>query len=776
MNSPVPSASVLRRRSPSGPCAHPAPGPSRLLLWLLLAGICNPVTAAVTPPHPEALAASAVTQTSIADISKRGLVLGNGEVNAIVYTVGNDLRIRIAKNDCWDLRVDTENDPPMAVIDPATGKVDNYHGAAGSWKKPYPTALPCAELVLGGQSAVTGATLDLAKAVATVQAGNETLRLRVLHQANVLLIESDRAASFLGILDFLKVKDLGTWVSKADGGMRDDCRYLHQNIPGDQDVEAMDIYVVTASRGSTRAVAVVTSRDVPKPLDAAVALVTKTLADADAVAVHEAAWNAFWSTSGIQLGDRELQNWWYRMLYFFRVFSRSGGNAVGLAACFDKLAGWHNSLKLNYNIQQTYVAAAPVGHPELLEPFIDVLTRALPRGRWFAKTSFKGAEGAFFFSDFYPFEPDPAKCRSKWCHQQTYMPWGYTWGMAGHAAVVVWDYYLYAPTPEHLERVYPLIREFGLFYCSVLEQCALIDGKRRMGPSYFPELGGYNQFNVCYDITFATAALRIARDAARLKKDAEFVKRLEVIISQLPVYGTQQDPEQGNQTVIEPWQGAKFKDGEKDRHATMLQGIFPADIIHWFSSDEQKGLGQRTINRVERSTTHANSNVTINIARARLGLGDEAIANARMCFSASPVGKHSQEQPNGLFYWNAHGYYMSEQVAIARLVNELLLQSVNDVIRLFPAWPAATEARFTDLLAQGGFAVSAGLVGGRIVDVRIRSTVGGTVRLLCPWPDQGIVVTDRDGGRNIPVTVDAGIASFPTLPGRTYAIAASALK
>ena len=228
----------------------------------------------------------------------------------------------------------------------------------------------------------------------------------------------------------------------------------------------------------------------------------------DAVAKHEAAWQAFWSKSGIQLGDAELQNWWYRMVYFFRVFSRSNGNAVGLAACFDHLAGWHNSLKLNYNIQQTYFAAAAIGHPELLEPFIDVLTRDLPRGRWFARTSFVGAEGAFFFSDFYPFEPDPAKCRTKWHHQQSYMPWGYTWGMAGHISAVIWDYYKFAPTAEHLDRIYPLIKEFGLFYCSVLEKCALVDGKRRIGPSFFPELGGFHEYNVCYDIHFITAGLQ----------------------------------------------------------------------------------------------------------------------------------------------------------------------------------------------------------------------------------------------------------------------------
>ena len=42
----------------------------------------------------------------------------------------------------------------------------------------------------------------------------------------------------------------------------------------------------------------------------------------------------------------------------------------------------------------------------------------------------------------------------------------------------------------------------------------------------------------------------------------------------------------------------------------------------------------------------------INIARARLGLGEEAIANAKICFSGTDIGKYSKEQPNGLFYWN----------------------------------------------------------------------------------------------------------------------------
>ena len=719
------------------------------------------------PPFPAALRAAAVHVTKLPNMAQ-GLLVGNGEMNAVVYADGNDLRVRIAKNDCWDVRVDTKSDPPLPHIDPATGKVTG-HGAANSWKKPYPTALPCAEIVLAGPEekiSATSGTCDLDRAVATVVTDRDTAEIRVLAQGNVVLIRSARRLSLAGPLSFLRKENLGEWVQPGETGEEKGLVSLHQPIPGDEDASGMDVYVVAGRKGELQAVAVVTSRDSSNPLAAAAALVRDTLADADAVAKHEAAWREFWSKSGVELADAELQNWWYRMLYFNRTFARSNGNAVGLAANFTGLAGWHNSLKLNYNIQQTYLAAAAANHPELLEPLIDVLARAIPRGRWFARTSFEGAEGIFFFSDFYPFEPDPEKCVTPYKHQQSYLPWGYTWGMAGHTAAVIWEYYSFAPSSERLERVYPLVQGFGEFYCSLLERCALVDGKRRMGPSFFPELGSYNEYNVAYDIHFVTAALRIARQAAELKGEARLVARINAVINQVPTYGVHPDPEQGGLTVIEQWSGARLNEGA-DRHGTLVQGIFPAGVIHGFSPEETQQLGRRTIHYVERSTNHANSNVTINIARARLGLGDEAIANAKLCFSAN--SKHSPEQDNGLFSWKGHGYYMTEQVCIHRLVTELLLQSVGGAIRIFPAWPASADARFRTLLAEGGFEVSAEQIGGTIASVKIHATIGGVVKLLSPWK-AGFQAMDEPHGADVPVTADGELGSFATTAGKTYRI------
>jgi hypothetical protein len=94
------------------------------------------------------------------------------------------------------------------------------------------------------------------------------------------------------------------------------------------------------------------------------------------------------------------------------------------------------------------------------------------------------------------------------------------------------------------------------------------------------------------------------------------------------------------------------------------------------------------------------------------------------------------------------------------------------VIRIFPAWPSETDARFANLLAEGGFEVSAEQVNGRIGDVKIRATVAGTARLLSPWPS-GFTVVEQASGAAVSVNVaSGGIGSFPAVAGKTYLLKA----
>jgi hypothetical protein len=132
-----------------------------------------------------------------------------------------------------------------------------------------------------------------------------------------------------------------------------------------------------------------------------------------------------------------------------------------------------------------------------------------------------------------------------------------------------------------------------------------------------------------------------------------------------------------------------------------------------------------------------NSVVMLNAARARLSMTDDAIKDTQTWFKA-------KEQPNGLLYWQAHGYYMSEQAAVGALINEFLMQSVDGIVRVFPAWPKDKDAGFTRLRAQGGFLVSAKQEKGKVAGLEIESTVGGKFRLLSPWPTIKVKVNGKE--------------------------------
>jgi alpha-L-fucosidase 2 len=94
-----------------------------------------------------------------------------------------------------------------------------------------------------------------------------------------------------------------------------------------------------------------------------------------------------------------------------------------------------------------------------------------------------------------------------------------------------------------------------------------------------------------------------------------------------------------------------------------------------------------------------------------------------------------RSRPNGTITLQAGdgcGHF-TEQFAAAGAIAELLLQSVGDIIRVFPAWPKEKDAEFATLRAQGGFLVSAEQRAGKLAKLEIVSTVGGKLRLMDPW-------------------------------------------
>ena len=151
--------------------------------------------------------------------------------------------------------------------------------------------------------------------------------------------------------------------------------------------------------------------------------------------------------------------------------------------------------------------------------------------------------------------------------------------------------------------------------------------------------------------------------------------------------------------------------------------VFPADQAGWFSPPEVREIFQRTAAGLQHNGN--NAPLMLATARARLDMpGTLEWLHTEVVWRERPNGTLSFNRLDPEFRFNDFGHY-TEMFGVCLPINELLLQSVGDVLRLFPAWPGHRAARFTRLRAQGGFLVSAVFEDGQTRDpTRLRTPAG----------------------------------------------------
>ncbi len=696
-------------------------------------------------PFREALMGANVELTSMTNGQHESLILGNGDLYGIVWNKGG-LYMRITKNDIWDARVDTSKDGPLPDVDVRTREISGSKGAPPSYKKPYPHPRCAVALRLGPAPAAMTGTLDLKAAVISVTSeARPHTTVRVLNDRNVVLVRNPHPV----VLEEVKSKTLPA----ATTGTTDGVAWLHTLLPGDMDYAGMQYAAAVAGNGNLKAVSLVTSFDIQSNgvLEAAIALAKRTVSEQEAtlVASHEAAWQSFWSRSGIRLDDDVLQRWWYRQLYFARTICRPGSLPVGLMPPLATDATpWHADYHHNYNMWQVFWPLPAANQPELVDPWITYVHSMLPRFKHLAKQRY-GLDGACFPISSFAHEPDPAVCKSNNRRQLGMNPWGLTIGMGGMTVQSMWQKYLCDQDIDYMrEKIYPTLRETARFYVNFMDQCGKDeDGKVLLGPSYSPEHGPVGIDNCPYDIGYVRYTFDALIEASSvLSTDADLAERCRTNRALLGSWPTAID--KAGQPVVVDWLGCKGV-GQHNIEVPSTP-VFPCDQVTWFSPKPEKELFRRTILNTRK--VGANSHVMYNVAQARLSMPN-AIADAKRFFGP-------RELPNGLIRmpW-AHGTFMSEQIGVVGLINELLLQSVDNKIRVFPAWPKDQDAAFARLRTQGGFIVSAEFRDGRVASATVESVADRQLQLLSPWKAMSC------NGKQTPIGPD-GLVTLETEPGQ----------
>ncbi len=71
--------------------------------------------------------------------------------------------------------------------------------------------------------------------------------------------------------------------------------------------------------------------------------------------------------------------------------------------------------------------------------------------------------------------------------------------------------------------------------------------------------------------------------------------------------------------------------------------------------------------------------------------------------------------------------------AVPLTINEMLLQSYEGVVRVFPNWVMSRDASFNNLRAYGAFLVSGSVSGGKVNKVELTTEKGRPCVMENPW-------------------------------------------
>ena len=419
--------------------------------------------------------------------------------------------------------------------------------------------------------------------------------------------------------------------------------------------------------------------------------------EVDAAEAKRAA-EEFFSSSSFRSDDEFLEKLWYSTLHIKRSTIRCGTVQPGLflPSTVIHFPAWHGDYHTNYNIQSNYLGDYSANHLEIGDGLFDALAGQIESGRNIAK-KYYNCRGSFIQLSAFPFTPED--------DPQGGLPFGRLAYMTGWVASCFYQRWRYSMDKKFLaEKGYPAIRDFALFYTDFLKKDE--NGKFHAYPSQqgeadFSREGCFDQPQVMRHIR---CTLRYAIECAgELDTDHELIARWQEILTALPFAGG------ADNETVSPRCPAEFSgfDGGTPRSTSDM--ILPGQQWYdWYCGHQH----------------------FLFITAMRNGLWENERDHQRMLTVFKRFFR-----PNGILNamalanYGRNGAWM-ESLGVLGVINEMLMQSWDGKVELFPCWPHRINAEFTTLRAEGALLISAGLQDGRITFLQVYAEKDGECDII----------------------------------------------
>lgn len=681
--------------------------------------------------------------TDLATRWDEAIPLGNGQLGALIWKKENTIRLSLDRADLWDERKAFEIEKHDFKWVQQQLKNNSYQ-AAQQWgdspydRSPYPTKLPAAAMTfdLAKFGKVVSNVLDIQTAVHTLKFDDGKILTSFVHATSPMgyfeitannigdlspeliphqyenNINADEQKS---VVDGQSLARLG--YKQGTIVKTGNAQVLHQET---YDHHFFEVMLCWEKVSSTKLIGYWTISNDQKVKKQPLSLEQFEKAKRS----HLAWWTSYWSKSNISIPEKDLEKQYYLELYKLGATARQGAPAITLQAVWTAdnggLPPWKGDFHNDLNTQLSYWPAYTANRMDEAQSYTDWLWKIRPKNLAYTQQYF-GVDGlnipGVLTLNGYPMggwiQYSLSPTVSAWTAQHFYWQWKYSMD------------------PTFLkEQAYPYIIEAATYLKNITY---LKDGKRYLPLSSSPE---YNDNSTAawfnswtnFDLSLAHYLFAIAAEVSTANGKAEAAKEWTQYSAELPNFAM-------DETGLRVAEDLSMK--QSHRHMSPYMAIYPLGILD-INNTHDKSLIEKSLSHLEQLGTRAWVGYSFSwmaCLHARAKQSKRAVSNLqKFAHNFCSINSfHLNGDQNGGQYsdFTYRPFTLEGNFAFAQGVHELLIQSKNDYIEVFPATPGEwKDVSFKNLRTAGGFIVSAEKNNNKITLLKVTASQDAIFRIF----------------------------------------------